>query len=57
MSEKHQLQWHRIINIKGEISLTGSDQRELLEMEGIQVKNGKVDLATYCWFPPDTEEG
>ena len=57
MSEKYQLPWHRIINIKGEISLTGGDQRELLEMEGIHLKNGKVDLTVYRWFPLDTEEG
>lgn len=57
MSSKYQLPWHRIINIKGEISLAGDDQRELLEMEGIQFKNGKVDLMTHRWFPPDAEEG
>ncbi|MFJ7935316.1 MGMT family protein [Sporosarcina sp. NPDC096371] len=57
MSEKYQLPWHRIINAKGEISFTGGDQRELLEMEGIYFKNGKVDLTTYRWFPPDAAEG
>ena len=57
MSEKYQLPWHRIINIKGEISLTGGDQQELLEMEGVHLKNGKVDLTVYRWFPPDSEEG
>lgn len=57
MSEKYHLPWHRIINIKGEISLTGGDQQELLEMEGVRLNNGKVDLTIYRWFPPDTEEG
>lgn len=57
MSEKYQLPWHRIINIKGEISLTGGDQQELLEMEGVHLKNGKVDLTVFRWFPVDTEEG
>ncbi len=57
MSEKYQLPWHRIINVKGEISFTGGEQRELLEMEGIQLKNGKVDLTVYRWFPVDVEEG
>ncbi|WP_203248380.1 MGMT family protein [Sporosarcina beigongshangi] len=56
MSEKYHLPWHRIINIKGEISLTGGDQQELLEMEGVRLNNGKVDLTIYRWFPPDTEE-
>lgn len=57
MSEKYQLPWHRIINIKGEISLTDGDQQELLEMEGIHLKNDKVDLTIYRWFPLDAEEG
>ena len=56
MSEKYQLPWHRIINVKGEISLTGSDQQELLEMEGIHLNNGKVDLTFHRWFPVDSEE-
>ncbi|WP_318618309.1 MGMT family protein [Sporosarcina sp. YIM B06819] len=56
MSEKYQLPWHRIINIKGEISLTGGDQQELLEMEGVHLKNGRVDLAVYRWFPTGAEE-
>lgn len=57
MSEKYQLPWHRIINIKGEISLTGGDQQELLEMEGVHTKNGTIDLTVYRWFPVDVEEG
>ena len=58
MSEKYELPWHRIINAKGEISLSGKDQRGLLEAEGVEFSlNGKVDLATYRWFPLDAEEG
>ena len=57
MSEKYKLPWHRIINAKGEISLTGGNQRELLEMEGVQFSStGKVDLTVYRWFPPDAEK-
>ena len=57
MSEKHKLPWHRVINAQGEISLTSGNQREMLEMEGIQFgHNGKVDLNVYRWFPPDAEE-
>lgn len=51
MSKSHELPWHRIINSKGEISLTGEGlelQKMLLEKEGIQVYNGnKVDLNEY----------
>lgn len=57
VSEKYDLPWHRIINAKGEISFTGSDQRGMLEAEGIVFKeNGKVDLARYRWFPTQTYE-
>ena len=48
MSKTHNLPWHRIINSKGEISLTGDGlelQKKLLEEEGVQVHKGnKVDL-------------
>ena len=58
MSEKYELPWHRIINAKGEISFTAGDQRGLLEAEGVEFSlNGKVDLATYRWFPDDVVDG
>ena len=58
MSEKYKLPWHRVINAQGEISYTAGDQREMLEMEGIQFgRSGKVNLEVYRWFPPDNEEG
>ena len=47
MTEKHQLPWHRVINSKGGISLTGEAgfiQGEMLAEEGIQVINKKIDL-------------
>ncbi|WP_250858522.1 MGMT family protein [Oceanirhabdus seepicola] len=51
MSKTHNLPWHRIINSKGEISLTGEGlelQTKLLEEEGVQVHKGnKVDLKKY----------
>jgi len=51
MSMGHNLPWHRIINSKGQISLTGEGlalQKMLLEEEGVQVYDGnKVDLKTY----------
>lgn len=48
MSRKHQLPWHRVINAKGEISHTGSEQRELLEMEDVEFSlHGKINLSQY----------
>lgn len=53
LPEGSKLPWHRVINRKGEISLTGDDmnrQRTALEAEGIEVGNdGKVSLARYRW--------
>ena len=50
--------WHRVINAKGEISMSplreGNDylQRSLLEAEGVQFNhNGKVNLRQYLWQP------
>lgn len=52
LSKKHQLPWHRVINAKGEISHTGSEQRELLEMEEVEFNmKGQVDLKEYHWNP------
>ena len=63
MSAKYDLPWHRIINAQGGISFPpdaeakGTRQQDLLETEGIRfTPDGKVDLAVYRWFPPDTEE-
>ena len=53
MSEKHQLPWHRVINSKGGISLTGEPgfiQAERLIQEGIEVKNKQVNLKKYQYF-------
>lgn len=51
-----QLPWHRVINAQGKISIPKSSpsyeiQCELLSMEGVYVKNGKVDLTIYGWEP------
>ncbi len=47
------LPWHRVINSKGEIALSGDDyisQREKLEQEGIVFnQSGKVNLKRYRW--------
>ncbi|WBW96782.1 MGMT family protein [Oceanirhabdus sp. W0125-5] len=51
MSKTHDLPWHRIINSKGEISLTGEGlelQKKLLEEEGVEIhQNNKVNLKKY----------
>src|SRR5699024_3827026 len=52
MSQKYKLPWQRVINAKGEISHTGSEQRELLELEGVQFGfQDKVDLSRYQYVP------
>ncbi|WP_154180229.1 MGMT family protein [Vibrio furnissii] len=49
------LPWFRVINSKGEISLTGPDwdrQRERLVAEGIAVSvEGRISLKKYQWQP------
>lgn len=47
MSSKYNLPWHRVINSKGMISLTGEPgyiQSSMLSSEGIEVINRKIDL-------------
>lgn len=50
--------WQRVVNAKGEISLSplryGTDylQRSLLEAEGVVFNDsGKIDLRKYLWHP------
>lgn len=51
MSEKYCLPWHRVINRNGEIvikSIEGSNiQKDLLNQEGIEFMDGKIDLKQY----------
>ncbi len=55
MSSKERLPWHRVINSRGAISLTGQDyelQRSLLEREGIEFGLGdRIDLERFLWRP------
>lgn len=49
MSAKHNLPWHRVINIKGEIAIPDEEsaysQRTMLEAEGVCFRpNGLVDF-------------
>ncbi|ELY3465535.1 MGMT family protein [Cronobacter universalis] len=53
LPEGSRLPWHRVVNSRGEISLTGPDlqrQRQALLAEGVQVSGkGEIDLARYGW--------
>ncbi len=52
MSSKHKLPWHRVINSKGTISLTGEGgfvQAEMLKSEGIEVINKKINLEKHLF--------
>jgi len=56
LPEGSSLPWHRVVNAKGEISQRsepGCDnvQREKLEAEGIEFRNGRIDLNRYRWEP------
>ncbi|MDH8676738.1 MGMT family protein [Fusibacter bizertensis] len=54
LSSKENLAWHRIVNKKGEIALSGDGEFEQilrLEMEGVKfVKEGKVSSACFYHF-------
>lgn len=46
--------WHRVINAQGRISLRkvrGADvrQQKMLGLEGIRLRNGKIDLERFAW--------
>ena len=48
--------WHRIINSQGKISLPKESghydlQRQLLENEGVEFRNDRIDLKRYRWEP------
>jgi len=52
LSKSYHLPWHRVINSRGEISLTGEGklfQMELLVDEGIVFENDKIDLEKYTY--------
>ncbi|WP_313799342.1 MGMT family protein [Cytobacillus sp.] len=56
MSKKHQLPWHRVVNIKGEIGLKDDEyfsiQKLSLKSEGVEFSNnGRIDLSRFLFSP------
>jgi methylated-DNA-protein-cysteine methyltransferase-like protein len=54
MSAKHDLPWHRVVNVKGKISLPQGRgyelQKALLESEGVCFSDADtIDFAIYLW--------
>jgi methylated-DNA-protein-cysteine methyltransferase-like protein len=50
MSDQYQLPWHRVINSRGGISLTGHlgfEQAQLLRNEGVVVNGKQINLKEY----------
>lgn len=48
--------WHRVVNVRGEISLpeaggAGLEQRRRLESEGVVFTAGRIDLDKFGWRP------
>jgi methylated-DNA-protein-cysteine methyltransferase related protein len=54
-SEKYQLPWHRVVNVKGEIGMKDEElynvQKMSLESEGIEFSGNVIDLARYRYHP------
>ncbi len=53
-SKSHGLPWQRVVNSKGKIpapedSLQYSVQMRLLQREGVDLMQGRVDLAKFLW--------
>ncbi|MBT2291764.1 MGMT family protein [Paenibacillus albidus] len=60
MSRKHKLPWHRVVNVKGQISLTedesGSLQKLYLQGEGILFdEQDTIDLERFQFHPEPAE--
>ncbi len=56
LSAKHDLPWHRVVNVKGQIAITEGEGRYMqklyLENEGVEVDGkGAIDLEAYRFIP------
>jgi len=53
MSKKYQLPWHRVINSKGQIAIKNDEFYQVqminLQMEGVEVRCGRINLAKYLY--------
>ncbi|WP_256759301.1 MGMT family protein [Cohnella sp. WQ 127256] len=57
LSAKHNLPWHRVVNIKGEVAIQEEESRYMqklyLENEGVEIGlDGRIDLDEYRFNPP-----
>ena len=54
-SDKYNLPWHRVVNVKGEISprksMSHITQKQLLGQEAVFLTDGRVDLGQFLWIP------
>jgi methylated-DNA-protein-cysteine methyltransferase-like protein len=53
-TRKHSLPWQRVVGAKGKISFPRlsvkfTRQSRMLEAEGIEIKDGKIDLLIFGW--------
>jgi methylated-DNA-protein-cysteine methyltransferase-like protein len=51
-----QLPWHRIVNAQGKIAIPRGSrgyerQQELLRAEGVDIRDGQLDMDRYRWDP------
>lgn len=56
MSRKHDLPWHRVVNVQGKIAVQNEESRfaqlQFLQNEGVEVdRNGIIDLKRYRYDP------
>lgn len=52
--EVYPVPWQRVVGAGGKISLSGSDQKERLEAEGIVFDSkGRIDLIRFGWEGPN----
>ncbi len=57
MPEGSKYPWHRVINAQGKVSDRAHDagarsnQERLLEAEGVELQDGRIDLDVYRWEP------
>lgn len=60
MSQKYELPWHRVINVRGRISLRDEGyllQKQLLVEEGVYFKaDGSVDMIEHLFEPSEVME-